>query len=619
MNQNGYEDIYDGSLYREMMLPNGILNSQNNISLTWNIDGLPVFSSSKFSLWPCYLVVNELPYRLRQLRENIIIGGLWFGEEKPNMHVYLKPIINELATLERDGIEVQSPSVPHSFVTKAVLLAGTCDLPAKCLILNTIQFNGMFGCSKCLQPGLSFPTSARGNVHVYPFSSEDPCGPARSCIQHERDARQAVTEKSIVNGVKGPSWLRKLTKYDMINGTAIDYMHCVLLGVMRLLLSLWIGSEHHNEPYYIGRQVKTIDSRLETINPPSIITRKPRKLSTHFKYYKASEYRAFLLYYSLPVLSGILPSQYLNHYSLLVVSIHTLLQQSISDRQLNQCQSLINTFCRQFEVLYGQRYMSANVHLLLHLPSTVRQLGPLWVFSCFYFEGQNGVLKRLVHGTQHIDKQIITSFSYCKNLSVTIDKFFGEEPSSHLDAFKHLESSYRHKVSPSNPCIGSNVYAIGKPLIGNPDYLLKDAEVQALQLVLDGQRQVKVYSRLMFHNIMVHSTQWNNKGLLKQSNATVAYRTSENVGYGIIKRIIVINKDDTQTQTIVLLCKLDHTQLQQPGIVVPHIFVCPTPSESSEIVAISIESVLSPCVFMAFTDVPNSVFVAAFANLLEKD
>ena len=37
------------------------------------------------------------------------------------MHMYLKPIINELATLERDGIEVQSPSVPHSFVTKAVL------------------------------------------------------------------------------------------------------------------------------------------------------------------------------------------------------------------------------------------------------------------------------------------------------------------------------------------------------------------------------------------------------------------------------------------------------------------------------------------------------------------
>ena len=618
-NQGGYEDIYDGSLYKDLMSPNGILSSQNNISLTWNIDGLPVFSSSKFSLWPCYLVVNELPYRLRLLKENIIIGGLWFGEEKPNMHVYLKPIIGELAMLEQHGIEVQSPSVPHPFVSKAVLLAGTCDLPAKCLILNTIQFNGMFGCSKCLQPGLSFPTSARGSVHVYPFSSEDPCGPARSRIQNDLDARQAVAEKSVINGVKGPSWLRKLETYDIIDGTAIDYMHCVLLGVMRLLLSLWISSEHHNEHYYIGRQVKLIDSRLETINPPSIITRKPRKLSIHFKYYKASEYRAFLLYYSLPVLSGILPSQYWNHYSLLVVSIHTLLQQSISDRQLNQCQYLINTFCQQFEVLYSQRYMSANVHLLLHLPNTVRQLGPLWVFSCFYFEGQNGMLKRLVHGTQHIDKQIIKSFSHFKNLSVTVDKFFSEHPSSHLDAFKHLDSSYRHKVSPNSLCIGSNLYALGKPSIGSIDKLLKNSEVQALQQVIYGPRQVKVYSRVKFHNIMLHSTQWNNKGVLKQNNATVAYRRSDHVEYGIIKKFVVISDNEIPTQTIVIICTLDHTQLQQSGTVVPHIFVCSPPSESSEVVAVSIKNIISPCIFMAFSDVPNSVYVAAFANLLEKD
>ena len=191
----------------------------------------------------------------------------------------------------------------------------------------------MYGCSKCIQPGFSFRTGARGSVHVYPYCPEDPHGPARSHTQHDLDAGQAVRQKAIINGVKGPSWLRKLTNYDIIDGTTIDYMHCVLLGVMRQLLSLWISSDHHNEQYYIGRKLNIVDCRLEAINPPSMITRKPRKLSTHFKYLKASEYRAFLLYYSLPVLSGILPSQYLDHFSLLVISIHTLLQQSISDVQ----------------------------------------------------------------------------------------------------------------------------------------------------------------------------------------------------------------------------------------------------------------------------------------------
>ena len=616
LNQDCFEDIYDGLLYRKLMSPNGILNSRNNISLTWNIDGLPVFSSSKFSLWPCYFIVNELPYQLRLLKENMIIGGLWFGEEKPNMRVFLKPIITELATLEREGIVVKSPSIPHPFVSKVILLAGTCDLPAKCLILNTIQFNGMFGCSKCIQPGFSFPTSARGTVHVYPYYPEDPHGPARSHTQHDLDAAEALHQKSVVNGVKGPSWLRKLTNYDIIDGTAIDYMHCVLLGVMRQLLSLWIGSEHHNEEYYIGRKLRIVDSRLKSINPPSIITRKPRKLSTHYKYMKASEYRAFLLYYSLPVLNGILPCQYLNHFSLLVISIHTLLQQSIPDRQILQCESMINTFCQQFEVLYGQRYMSANVHLLLHLPNTVRQLGPLWVYSCFYFEGQNGALKSLVHGTQHIEKQVINSFSYFKNLPVAVEKFFDEHSNLHFDALKHLNSNYRHKVPANSRLVASNVYVLGKPLIGTIDGLLDDSEVQALQLVINAFREsIEVYNRIMFHNIIIHSCQWNNKGLMKQNNATVAYSRSGKVEYGIVEKIVVTYVD---TQTFAIIRRLDHRPLQQ-SFTVPHIFVCPTPTQRHDVVAVKIEDVYGPCVFMAFTDVPDTVYVAVLANLLERD
>ena len=479
------------------MSPNGILNSHNNISLTLYIDGLPVFSSSKFSLWPCYFIVNELPYQLRLLKESMIIGRPSFGEEKPNMRVFLKHIVTELVILERDGILVKSPSIPHPFVSKVILLAGTCDLPAKCLILNMIQFNGMFGCSKCIQPGSSFSTSARGTVHVYPYCLEDPHGPARSQTQHDLDAAQALHQKAVVNGVKGPSWLRKLTNYDIIDGTAIDYMHCVLLGVMRQLLSLWIGSEHHNGQYYIGRKLSIVDSRLKAINPSSIIIRKPRKLSTHFKYMKASEYCAFLLYYSLPVLSGILPSPYLSHFSLLVMSIHTLLQQSISDRQILQCENMINLFCQQFEILYGQRYMSANVHLLLHLPNTVRQLGPLWVYSCFYFEGQNGALKSLVHGTQHIEKQVINSFSYFKNLSVAVEQFFDEHSNLHFDALKHLNSNYRHKVPSNSKLVANNVYALGKPLIGTVDDL-DDSEVQALQLVMNTEDQLTSIIGLCF-------------------------------------------------------------------------------------------------------------------------
>ena len=188
---------------------------------------------------------------------------------------------------------------------------------------------------------------------------------------HRLNAIKALETNTIVNGIKDPSWFMKLSHYDIIKGTSIDCMHCVLLGVMKLLMSLWFGPSHRGKSYYISKKTALIDRHLCEIKPPSFITGKPRKVSEHFNYFKASEYQSFLLYYSLPILHDI--------------SVHTLLQQSISETQIQCCEEMIKKFCFQFEGLYGRRYMTPNVHSLLHLTNCIRKFGPLWVFSCFYF------------------------------------------------------------------------------------------------------------------------------------------------------------------------------------------------------------------------------------------
>ena len=68
-NPDNYEDIYDGLLYRKLMVPGALLNNPNNLSLTWNVDGVPIFKSSKFNLWLLYFVINELPFKLRHIME----------------------------------------------------------------------------------------------------------------------------------------------------------------------------------------------------------------------------------------------------------------------------------------------------------------------------------------------------------------------------------------------------------------------------------------------------------------------------------------------------------------------------------------------------------------------
>ena len=62
--QENIEDIYDGRLYRTLVR-RGILSSGNNISFIFNTDGVPVFKLSKVSIWPLYLIINELPHHKR--------------------------------------------------------------------------------------------------------------------------------------------------------------------------------------------------------------------------------------------------------------------------------------------------------------------------------------------------------------------------------------------------------------------------------------------------------------------------------------------------------------------------------------------------------------------------
>lgn len=61
-NPHNIEDIYDGSVYKELCKEGGPLHTAEGISLTINTDGIDeIFHSSKFSLWPVYLQINELP------------------------------------------------------------------------------------------------------------------------------------------------------------------------------------------------------------------------------------------------------------------------------------------------------------------------------------------------------------------------------------------------------------------------------------------------------------------------------------------------------------------------------------------------------------------------------
>ena len=133
-------------LYKFFSAPGSFLSYLNNISFIWNTDGVPVFKSTKSSLWPVLYTINVLPFYDRVKNENILISGLWYGECHPNMLTFLSPQMETLNDIKINGVKIND-----QVLIKGMVLCGTFDMPSKASVLNFLQFNAFYGCPKCLQ------------------------------------------------------------------------------------------------------------------------------------------------------------------------------------------------------------------------------------------------------------------------------------------------------------------------------------------------------------------------------------------------------------------------------------------------------------------------------------
>ncbi|XP_005921979.2 uncharacterized protein LOC102312488, partial [Haplochromis burtoni] len=91
---DSFSDVHTGNEYKSE-------RQDGSITLTFNCDGSPVFSSSKYSIWPILCTINELPYVERC--KNVLLHTLWFGKGKPQVQSFLTPFINELQKLSAAG------------------------------------------------------------------------------------------------------------------------------------------------------------------------------------------------------------------------------------------------------------------------------------------------------------------------------------------------------------------------------------------------------------------------------------------------------------------------------------------------------------------------------------
>jgi hypothetical protein len=146
------QDFYDGNIYKKLLddRENGEkFRRKEALTLMINTDGISKSKNSDLTIWPIFLVINELPFEMRFCMDNIIIAGLSVGYKKPDFTYFLSPIVAELKSLEY-GIHVEFKNGFQMF-TKLFLINSVFDKPARAAILNMKTCNGFDGCLKCYQ------------------------------------------------------------------------------------------------------------------------------------------------------------------------------------------------------------------------------------------------------------------------------------------------------------------------------------------------------------------------------------------------------------------------------------------------------------------------------------
>ena len=247
------------------------------IDLSLNIDGLPLSRSSSNSFWPI-LVADTILKRIQ-------IVGIYYGYKKPeSSNELLDKFIDEITYFINNRF-IYDTNKFFIRLTKII-----CDAPAKSFVLYTKGHTGFSSCSKCTIVGKSV-----NRTTCFPYNE------VPDTLRTDEDFLRQTDE----DYHKGTSGLLKVPNIGLVSNVPLDYMHLICLGVMKKLLLLWIKGPLNVR---IGGQAKNLISEhllLTGISVPRVFSRKPRSL-TDLNYWKATEFRQFLLYTGPIVLKRVL-------------------------------------------------------------------------------------------------------------------------------------------------------------------------------------------------------------------------------------------------------------------------------------------------------------------------
>ncbi|XP_051176342.1 uncharacterized protein LOC127291318 isoform X3 [Leptopilina boulardi] len=289
-NTSNITDIQSSGLYRRTA-------EKFPTTITYNLstDGAPLSSSkvSPRSFWPLTVIINDLPPEIRF--KYVILVGIMVVSKEPRpdlMNLFIDQFKEQARVLHEKGMKFKFKIDDIERTITFTLLCIIADSVARAVLQCRMQFNSYCSCSYCYIIGL-FCKSVK-----FPFVGS--CCALRTHDSHMNDVKLAEKEGKVVNGVKGRSSFCNFPNVDMVLSFSLDFMHNGVLGITEQMWDLMRSK-------LTKAQRADVDSLLTKIQPPHEVHRIPGKLCKT-SLWKATHWKAYMLYYSIPVLREVLPT-----------------------------------------------------------------------------------------------------------------------------------------------------------------------------------------------------------------------------------------------------------------------------------------------------------------------
>jgi len=370
--------------------------SDETIKLVIGVDGLPLTKSSGSCFWPI------LGY-IRQNIESVFLIGLYWGYNKPvDGNLFIKDFVDEISSLIINGIYVDI-IIENTLKTvhkKVSIDSFCCDAPAKAFLLKTKSHTGFFSCTRCTVQGK--------------YLLRRVCFPELKCSKrtHEDFVNQVQRQYHSTDG--NISEILNIPRIDVVQQFSLDYMHAVCLGTMKKILMLWkgdnIGRGDANKQKLSPGLIKKMSERLLSLKNdiPLDFVRKPRSLD-ELPRWKATEFRLFLLYVGPVIIHSIVSKQIFQNFLCLNVAMTIFLSPNYNHLAI-YAKSLMFDFVKHFGILYGDHFISHNIHGLIHLYDDYQNYGMLDNISCFKFENYMSHLKKMVRKCDKPLQQVVKRY-----------------------------------------------------------------------------------------------------------------------------------------------------------------------------------------------------------------